>query len=173
MGDLLTEVGEFRRWAEEVNPAGTRMGEWECDYKNWPALCTAVVEFVASKPFAEWSGNETSAVLYAIARDNESEYLAQVIRERHVEILVPLARASVELGERDDRWQFAEQLGRLGRAGGPEEGILRVLVRDEHEYVRRKALRALARLASPCVESEALRAWECPDVDQEWARMMA
>jgi HEAT repeat protein len=112
------------------------------------------------------------AVLYAIARDNELEYLAGVIAERHRELLVPLAWAAIEHGERDDRWQLAQQLGRIGQADEAAENVLLALVRDQCEYVRRMALCALARISSPHTESESLRVWELPDVDQQWARMM-
>src|SRR5262249_23050845 len=95
----------------------------------------------------------------------------RVIRERHRELLVPLAWAAIERGERDNRWQLADQLGRAEPADGREE-VLRALLRDEYEYVRRRALGALARIGSPCVQSEAIRAWERPDDDQQWARMM-
>jgi hypothetical protein len=169
---MLTEVEEFRRWAAKENPSGDRKGEWECDYPGWDRLYAAVVEFLGSKPFSSWSTAETGGVLYAIARDNEHEYIGRVIREHHGELLASLAWAAVERGERNNRWQLANQLGRTERPQGHEE-VLLVLVRDEDEYVRRRALGALARIGSPCVQSEAVRAWERPGDDQQWSRMMA
>jgi hypothetical protein len=46
------------------------------------------------------------------------------------------------------------------------------MARDEHEYVRRRALESLAKVGSPAVEELALDAWHRPDEDQEHARMM-
>jgi len=170
MPSLTVEVGRFREWAEGY-PAERRSGEWECDYAAWPALYDAVLGFVASRPFDAWSDADVRDVLYAIARDNEAQHLAQEIRRRHSELLPPLARAAMERGERDDRWQLAEELGHAGLADA--EPLLLELAADPHEYVRRRALQSLTRLRSPAAERLALEAWHRPDPDQEWARMMA
>lgn len=169
MADLMTEVDRFRAWADAYPHAG-RYGEWECDYVDWSALHDAVLAFVASRPFEAWLDAEVRAVLYAIARDNEIQYLARVIRERHPELVPPLARAALHVGEQDDRWQLAVELARLGLASEP---LLLEMARDEHEYVRRQALQALLQIGSPAVEELALSAWHRPDEAQEWARMMA
>lgn len=169
MADLMTEVGLFQAWADACLPAG-RYGEWECDYNSWPLLHSAVLEFIASRRFESWSEAEIRAVLYAIARDNEIQYLAREIRERNPELLEPLARAALRMGEQGDRWQLAHELGWLGEVSEP---LLREMVRDEHEYVRRQALRSLLRVGSPAVEENALAAWNRSDENQEWSRMMA
>jgi HEAT repeat protein len=86
--------------------------------------------------------------LYAIARDIEMQHLAGEVRRRHPNLLARLTRASIKVGEREDRWQLAEELGQLGRARGEEERLLLELALDEHEYVRRRSLQSLARLGS-------------------------
>lgn len=171
MENLLTEVDRFRAWADAYSYA-RRSGEWECDYEAWPVLYDAVLKFIAGHPFTSWSDAEVRAVLYAIARDNEDQYLAQEIRERHPALIAPLARAALEIGERDDRWQLAVELGYLG-ARAQVEPLLLEMARDEHEYVRRRALKSLLWIGSPAVEELALAAWCRPDEHQEWARMMA
>ena len=171
MADLISEVGRFREWADACPPA-RRYGEWECDYEAWPALHAAVLEFVAGRTFESWSEAELRAVLYAIARDNEIQHLARQIRECHPHLVVPLARAALAVGERDDRWQLAVELGHL-RPSEDIEPLLLAMARDEHEYVRRQALQSLLRAGSPAVEELAVVAWHRPDEDQEWARMMA
>lgn len=169
--ELLEEVSRFQAWAASY-PEDSRSGEWECDYGAWPALHLAVRQFLDSKPFASWSMEETRAVLYAIARDNEIEYLARIVREEHATLLIPLAHAARGMGECDDRWQLAEQIGRLGTpVGEEEEAVLLLFVADEHEYVRRRALGALALIGSSRAEGEAARIWEIDDPCQEWARM--
>ena len=169
MVDLAAEVGRFRAWAGTYPRAG-QYGEWECDYDSWPCLYDAVLAFVADCPFESWSDAELRAVLYAIARDNEMQHLASEIRQWHPELVEPLARAALRVGERDDRWQLAVELGRLG---AESESLLLEMARDEHEHVRRHALQSLLRIGSPAVEELALDAWHRPDPDQEWARMMA
>jgi len=170
MLDLLLETARFARWADTLPSA--RSGEWECDYEHWPDYHAAVAAFIEARPIALWSSEETRAVLYAIARDNEIEHLAREVRCRHPEILIELARASIHEGEPDARWQLAEELGRAGPLSDVE-AILLELARDDAEYVRRRALAALARLGSTSAEALALEAWDRPDPNQQWARMMA
>lgn len=165
----MTEVGRFQAWADAY-PHASRYGEWECDYDGWPGLHEAVLGFVAGRPFESWSDAEAQAVLYSIARDNELQLLAREVRERHPELIPPLARAALQVGERDDRWQLAVELGQLGAESEP---LLLEMAGDEHEYVRRMALQSLLRIGSTAVEELALAAWQRPDEDQEWARMMA
>jgi HEAT repeat protein len=170
VSDLLDEVGRFRRWADRCDPAG-RGGEWECDYPGWDRLYNAVLDFVESRPFARWSAWEVEAVLYAIARDNEDEHLVEEIRDGHPELLLPLARTALAAGERDARWQLAECLGHAGISDGEAPGVLSALANDPDEYVRRRSLRALARLGSPLVEELAAAEWERSGDAQEYARM--
>jgi hypothetical protein len=172
VSDLMTEVGRFRTWASNHFP-GPRSGEWECDYSHWDDLYAAVLSHVAASPPEAWSDEELQAVLYALARDNESEHLAEEICLRHPATLVALANAALVRGEPDARWQLAEQLGHLGHAGDEAERLLLSLASDEAEYVRRRALGALVRVGSPAVERLALDAWHRQDEHQEWARMMA
>lgn len=171
MKSLAAEVGRFRAW-ETSYPIPGRSGEWECEYEFWPALYNAVCEFVDAIPFKSWSEAELRDVLYSIARDNECQYLATTVRELHPEVIVLLARASLRLGERDDRWQLAVELGNLSAIADAEQ-LLLTMAQDEHEYVRRRALQSLVQIGSPSVEQLALAAWHQPDECQEWSRMNA
>jgi hypothetical protein len=172
VADLLTEVDRFREWAGNY-PPGPRSGEWECDYGHWNDLYVAVLNHVAASLPEAWSDEALQAILYAIARDNECQYLAHEVRLHHSATFIALARAALSRGEPDAKWQLADELGHLGDGGDEAKQLLLSLARDEHEYVRRRALGALARLGSPAVEPLALEAWNRPDEHQEWARMMA
>lgn len=137
-------------------------------------VCTrAVLELVDQKPFASWSADELSAVLYVVARDNEMEYLSREIRERAGDLLLDLAEASLRVGEPEARWQLATELGYASTGAARRDQLLLRLARDEDEYVRRRSLQSLARLGSPATEQVALEAWSRPDESQQWARMMA
>lgn len=172
MADLMTEIDRLREWASAY-PSEPRSGEWECDYRWWSNIYQAVLDFTATRSFDKWLPHEVRAVLYAIARDNEMQHLAREIRRRHPELLIPLSKAAIGVGERDDRWQLAVELGELGRAGGEEEKLLLIMSQDEHEYVRRRTLGALAQIGSAAVEELALEAWHREDPDQEHSRIMA
>lgn len=170
MPDLMDEVARFREWAALI-PTDERYGEWECDYKGWATLYAAAFEFVDRMPFESWSDAELQALLYAIARDNELQHIAEEIRCHHPALIIRLARASLVAGEPDARWQLAVELGSMD---DPEaEALLLAFAQDDREYVRRRALQSLLRIGSDAVEELALAAWARADPDQEHARMMA
>jgi hypothetical protein len=169
--NLITEIDRFREWADRSFPGG-RSGEWECDYDHWDDLYDAVLKYVTASPPEAWPDEVLQAILYGVARDNESEHLAEEIRLRQPSALIVLAKAALAGGERDAKWQLAEQLGHL-RGGGEAERLLLLFACDKDEYVRRRALGALVNVGSEAVERLAIEAWHRPDEHQEWARMMA
>jgi HEAT repeat protein len=157
---LEGEVNRFRAWAD-ANPG--RFGEWEEDYPNWSDLYRACDAFLATQP-KDWSGRDISNLLYAVARDNESGY---VVDEATPDQILVLSRAALDSAERDAKWQLAVRLGE--HPDLPEaEAILRSFADDAAEYVRRRALMALADLGSPVTEDLAKRAW---DTGEEYQRM--
>ena len=169
---LLSEVGRFRAWASSYPFAG-RSGEWECEYEDWCALHKAVSVFIEGSPVATWSEEEFAAVLYVIARDNETQYLSRGIRERVPMALLDLAEAALRIGEAEAKWQFAEELGHFYGEPSRRNKLLLSFARDDNEYVRRRSLQALARIGSAATEAIALEAWSRHDESQEYARMMA
>jgi HEAT repeat protein len=172
MYDLLVEVERFRAWAANYSLI-ERSGEWEVEYENWDALYSSVREFLDKRPVNSWSANELTAVLYAIARDNECENISSDILERSDDLLLDLAEASLQHGEADAKWQLASALGHIKTQESRREQLLQTMVQDENEYVRRRALQSLARTASPATEQYALDAWRRMDEAQEYARMNA
>lgn len=172
MPDLLTEIRRFESWAANY-PISERNGEWECAYNDWNRLYDAVLKFVDQSSFTSWSSQESRAILYAIARDNESEYLVREIRERDKALLIDLAEAALRIGEPDAKWQLAHELGELSDDPTRRDHLLLTFARDDNEYVRRRALGALVKTGSPMTEELALEAWARPDKAQQWARMMA
>lgn len=181
VADLMAEIARFRTWAGNDPPATRSQeqqlhhadGEWECDYPHWLELCAAVMDHMAASPLEAWSDEQLQATLYALARDNKDEHLAEETRLRYPATLIALAKAALLGGEFDARWQLADQLGYLDHHLGDVERLLLAFVRDEDEYVRRRALKSLARVGSPAAERLALEAWNRPDEHQEWARMGA
>ena len=169
MPDLMTEVACFRQWADAYPSKWS--GEWECDYQEWGRLYEAVLEFISNRPIESWSADESAAILYAVARDNELQHLSGEIRCHHPKALIGLARAVTEAGEPVAKWQLAEELGQLGSCGDEVESLLKRFVNDENEYVRRRSLQSLARLNSLGLEELAMAEWDRPNQDQQWSRM--
>jgi hypothetical protein len=166
---LTTEVRRFRKWAERY-PLEDRTGAWECDYRHWSRLCTAVFNFMEQVRPERWTLHQLDCVLYAIARDNDIGQLARAVRAEHPELLTLLAGRAVQQ-EPDAMWQLAAELGNAGTLSREVEDLLLAMAHNSQEYVRRQALMALARLGSLHTERLALETWDRPDANQEWARM--
>lgn len=159
------EVARLRSWAESYDRP--RHGEWECDYTNWADLYDAVTGHVSDSKVEDWDEVVAALLLYAIARDNEDEHLAENLRKT-LEKLYALGQAAVCSGEKEAKWQIAEQLAHCPRGEGTET-LLPTLASDPDEYVSRRALMALGRIKSSHVETLFEQAWESGDEHQRMA----
>jgi HEAT repeat protein len=162
------EVALFRVWANSL-PAAERRGEWEERYERGNTFRKEAMLFLETGDWTTWTEEVIEDVLYAIARDNEEENLIYIVAEAP-ECLLMLALVSVAKGERDARWQFADFLGEVFVGEPRAEEILLLLLRDDDEYVRRRALRSLARVGSTQTEHYCKIAW---DSGNQYQRMMA
>ena len=146
--DLETEIARFKSWA-----AGQAQdyGEWEVDYQEWPRL-RAAVDKALLKPALDDS--EVELLLYALARDNECEFVRGIMEAARTNIL-QLARAAISHPDPDARWQIAEILSTLDEM----EAILllRRFVADTDEYVRRRAMLATRKQDREFAEETACR----------------
>ncbi len=159
---LAGQVRRFRAWA--ATDAGT-YGEWECDYDQWDALYAAV-RATLEKPTQ--SDADVELMLYALARDNESELIRGAL-EDHPEHVLRLAQAaSPGSSEPDARWQLGLLLGE--RADPRAIALLRALIDDPDEYVRRRAL--LAAVANDPAHAEQM-AWARLQDSFEYTRLVA
>jgi hypothetical protein len=163
---FLEAVDRFKIWGSGI-PENERYGEWECDYPDWSEIYTSWKDFLADTPLQRWNQPLMDEALYAIARDNECQVLANEVPR---ESLRAVAEAACTCSEPDARWQLAVELG--GPPGDGEDLLLK-LADDENEYVRRRAVQSLARLGSPAAATLAVREWEQADDDFPWPRMNA
>ncbi len=154
---LQDEVAHFQSWAATY-PTDERSGEWECDYDDWPRLYDAFIDFVATTTCQQWSTATTDMLLYVIARDNET---GQLIREvgRKPENLSCLAERAAESAEPDAKWQMAVELSHIELPPVWVGSLLLRFAHDANEYVRRRALIALADIKSPFVADLIEPAW--------------
>ena len=165
---MKSEVEKFRLWALGY-PECHRSGEWECDYENWGDLHKAVLDFLASTQYQNWNRAEIEDLIYAIARDNEIEYLVDELSEVPERLLF-LSSYALTSEEPDAKWQLAMKLGDLVEFKDKAEELLVKFVEDENEYVSRRALLSLGRLKSSFAESLAERAW---NTGHEYQRIAA
>ena len=161
--DLARQVALFRDWAEALarsagRPVDELRGEWACDYKDWQALYRAVFDVLDAVPIADWDGPTTEFLLYALARDDEDERIAEELSTRP-EALLAITRAALRSPERNARWQVAAHLSRVSDPPIEARSLLESLAGDGDEYVRRRALMSLGILGSPALEGLIDRAW--------------
>lgn len=165
---MFAEIGQFKKWAEGESK---QSGEWESYYEEWGSLYQSVQEFIASNSCGAWTPKEIDELLYILARDNECGIIIDLLRDTRPESILFLAGKAVQSKERDAKWQLAAALGEMPMANNTFELLLLDFVNDEDEYVRRQAVKALARIGSPQTELLALREWERESESQQWARM--
>lgn len=165
------EVALFRVWADSL-PAAERGGEWEERYERGSTFLKEAMQFLETSDWRAWTEETVEDLLYAIARDNEEENLISIVANAP-ECLLMLALVSVTKGERDARWQFADSLGETFTREPRAEEILLLLLRDDDEYVRRRALRSLARIGSTQTEHYCEIAWESGNQFQRMAALEA
>lgn len=171
--NVIEAVDRFRRWADAHYP-GRSTDYWVFEYDGWDELHAAVTQFVEDVPIGRWTNEQTRAVLDAIHYNDEHLYLAREIARRRPDLLIPLANASMSVGSGYAvRWQLAEQISLMPDSTADREQVLLKFASDEDEYVRRQALKALARIGSSAAEGLALKAWSDETDAQQWSRMMA
>lgn len=166
---LNREVGNFRNWASNY-PVAERSGEWECDYPDWAAITTEFIRFIEQTDCNHWSDSEIQDVLFILARDNESEILIDEL-SKHRKCFFFLLKEAVGCDEPDAKWQFADRLGNVDYKFDDVEPFLVLFLKDSNEYVRRRALLALARIGSTQTEAWAEVAWNTGDEYQRIAAL--
>lgn len=161
-------IQRFKDWASSY-PIAERTGEWECDYPDWAEIYTAFASFVEQNDHRQWSPTDKQNVLYIIARDNETEHLIDEIAKQEGR-LIEIAEAAVKHGDRDAKWQIASRLGEAEVEVEVAETHLLEFLKDADEYVRRRALLALAQTGSSQTETWAEVAW---NTGHEYQRIAA
>jgi Na+/phosphate symporter len=154
---LFIEIDKFDAWARsQYNISQDDIGgEWECDYTEWYKIYSAFENFLIKADPNNWTDKEKERLLYIIARDNESEYLSDLLNEA---ALIILTKQAIDSGHIDDKWQLAIQLFKLSDRLLATT-FLEAFVNDEDEYVNRRALMELAKLNSDKVEIYAELFW--------------
>jgi HEAT repeat protein len=158
LAELKKAIEEFKVWADRYS-VGDRSGEWECDYEQWPRICTAFSAYLDTCAPQKWDDEIIELLLYILARDNEVEILKNELMSRPAHLMA-LAEAGIHSIEQDARWQLADALGGAELRADEVEPLLERFFNDEDEYVSRRALLALGRRRSPKAEVLAQRAWE-------------
>lgn len=155
--NLFIEIEKFNNWAQshfgkQQDKIG---GEWECNYENWSDIYQSFEKFITTTNPNTLTDDQKNNLLYIIARDNETEYLASILNDA---FLITLTEQSITNGKKDDKWQLAVQLYKVADKQKASE-LLEKLVNDDEEYVNRRALMELAKVNSEKTEFYAEKFW--------------
>jgi hypothetical protein len=169
---LFEEIDKFRVWSKGFSelPEEERWGEWEEEYEHWDRIESAFADFIRSTNVEDWTNAISTALLYIIARDNESETLADLVSE-YPEKLVFLAQQAVNAESPTSKWLLTIRLPRLSDKK-LAESLLLDFIDNSDEYVRRRTLMSLAQVGSSQTEHYCKKAWQRSDPYQEYQRMM-
>lgn len=148
---LQHEVGQFRAWAVGHEDS---YGEWECDYSNWPSFWAAARDAIEQSQIDPLDDIDLLNLLYALGRDNEIECI-----RRHLihfpALLRQLSLRATDLSDDAACWQIAVSISEAKLTDSAS--LLTPYLTHSNEYVRRRALIALASVDPTRAEEIAIR----------------
>ena len=164
MSELSDEVKRFKNWAANGN-------YWSVEetwlYKRWDEFFDAAITVMDQFREGDIPTDLVDDLLFAIAMDEECEDLAEHLVDAPL-LLRTLAKAVVNHGEPDAKWLIAKSVAEANLDDAAD--LIRPLLKDSCEYVRRRSLMAFAPF-SPS-EAEAIAIADLSD-DFEYTRMVA
>lgn len=163
-GSLRSEAGRLRRWADSL-PESERSGDWEAAYPAWQALWRAAETALQQPELAE---EDIDDLLYVLARDREEQWVLEHLREPDSPHTLTLARAALGYPDKDTRWQLVDVLA--GWSGDEAEELLQAFTKDGDQFVRRRAIPAVAKFYASLAEKLALEEIASHD---PYSRLMA
>lgn len=159
---LEREITEFQTWADGLSEDDRLTEAWEQGYREWHRLHRAFAEFASVTSCAHWTTEMIHLLLYALARDEDTGYLARMVA-KNPENLLCLAEHAVTAAEPEAKYQLAAAIGRLKLRSPRAESILLQFAHDEDDYVQRWGLMSLADIESPSVTELVSAAWNTGD----------
>lgn len=138
--ELVGTINDFRCWQLKRFsdlPVSQMNGEWENEYDDWGKIYQSFRNVLSSVDPGLANDALLDEMIYVIARDNECEILIDELIQypRWFEVL---CKRSLQTGEADAKWQFADRLPQCECR--PEVmDMIWAFANDSHEYVRRRA----------------------------------
>lgn len=132
-------VADFKSWASKTDKS---FGEWETEYYCWDKLYQQTKELLKRLSVEYWNNELIEEFLYILARDNETENIIEQLIDLPNQLLL-LAKAALTYTDADAKWQMAYGLGEISVEKSTVRKLLQGFLKDENEYVRRRASFAL------------------------------
>lgn len=157
---IFAEIKKYKEWAEKLIQNGYKYGygEWESEYNDWRTIYSEFEIIIKNLTPEQHTKEELMELIYILARDNESEFLADIIKESQ-EWLIYLCEYSFLSDENDARWQLAIRAKYIQDKAISRQ-LLERYVNDSDEYVNRRALMELAEVLPDKVEYYSRIFWD-------------
>jgi hypothetical protein len=136
-----TEVAKFKTWIESY-PVEKQTAEWECEYPGWVEFEKAFALVNCLQTFENLTECQINNLIFAIARDNESESFIDLISEDSQKLIF-LSNKALGSHENDAKWQFASHLGSITDYADEAKLLLCKYAMDENSYVAKRAKAAI------------------------------
>ena len=156
---LYREMRFFKIWAAKKYPERDEKndnGEWEIDNIHFDKMYDAAVKVISENNSNAANAKLIDALLYAVARDNEAERLADLLVE-HGDWFRLLSRESLGSKYINAQWQFAK---RLAECKESDKDLIYVFIESDDEYTSRMSLGSMAGIDPVKAEEYAVRFWE-------------
>lgn len=157
---IFIEIAKYKQWAEGLIQNGYKYGcgEWECEYNDWGTIYSEFENIIKNSTPEQYTKEELMKLIYILARDNEDEFLADIIVENQM-WLICLCEYSFLSDENDARWQLAVRAKYIQDKAISRQ-LLERYVNDSDEYVNRRALMELAEVLPDKVEYYSCIFWD-------------
>ncbi len=157
---LHKSVCKFKRWAKHNHPTITEdddNGEWELGSYEFDEMCDNIIEIIKNTSCRIATEQMIDDILYGIARDNESGWIIDVLKD-FPEWYSVLCRQCLKTDYTNAKWQFAESLSNYNGNDNLKEMIYQFLEVGD-EYTERLALMSLAHIYPEKAEKYAIDFW--------------
>lgn len=156
---LNREVKKYKRWlsrhhpkVNEDNDNGERIGT------NFDTMKASAVEYIKEIKVDNSSEKDINALLYCMARDNESEVFADFLSEQY-EWFSKLAEVCLKTGYTTAKRQIAKRLPKY-KNDDRIANLIYDYIKIDDEYTQRMSLFALAEIYPDTAERYAVDFWE-------------
>lgn len=156
---LKAEVKKYKKWLskyypeiDENNDNGETIGP------NFDAMISSATEYIEeTKPY-DTSDEDIDAILYCMARDNESEVLADCLSEQY-EWFSKLAEVCIKTNYTTAKWQLAKRLPKY-KNDDKIANLIYDYIKIDDEYTQRMSLFSLAEIYPDAAEKYAVDFWK-------------
>ena len=155
---LYKEIELFKKWASKHYPECDEEhdnGEWEFGVNShFDEMVSAARGVITNIDFEDADENLIDAMLFVVARDNESEILADELL-KHEGWFSLLATRSLDSKYINARWQFAKRVGEVDCC----KKLVYEFIKSDDEYTSRMALQTMADISPDKAEEYAVLFW--------------